>query len=209
MNSKPNNSELALVQSRLRTLESAEARRAGRMRVALRALGGLTVLAALALPAMATALGDAPNSFVDGGVISAAEMNENFAHVVDGVTLLQEQTEYTTGALCGISPPSNGNIGGYAAAKDVCVTTCANDPAAHVCTAVELVRHASEGGAPPSSEGRYATGTYAALSGSGTTNDCSGFTVSTTLLGATWGGTANAAGVRFCSQPLPLLCCAP
>lgn len=52
----------------------------------------ITLIAlAVSVPFAADALGPVPNTFSAGGVISASEMNENFAHLVAGITANENQ----------------------------------------------------------------------------------------------------------------------
>ena len=191
---------------RLRRLEAAEAGRKRRSRAIGRALAIGVIATAVALPGVATALGDAPNVFADGDLLSAAEMNENFAHVVAAVTALEDAPAPGPDVFCGVTADVDGDVGGYEGGAGMCADACGIADA-HICTTHELVRIASAGGSVPQ-EGWAATGVYSNWTNNGTIDDCVGFTGGTGVeLGTTW-RPDNTPGTRYCSANHPLLCCA-
>ncbi len=83
------------IQGRLERIEhrlNRERYDARRTRTRLsRGLAGVGLLAVTGLPLVAYTYPDAPHGFQAGDPISAAEMNENFQHVTDGVSMLEGQ----------------------------------------------------------------------------------------------------------------------
>lgn len=132
-----------------------------------------------------------PNTFTAGDPLSATKLNDNFR-------ALDVRNGYC-GASSPVMPrlaPTNGYQGGAV----LCATVVGCGPSAHICSAPDLVRHASSGGTTP--DGWIATGTR-----SGSTADCEGFT-SNTQIGMAW--TRSAQPVEYsCGNAvtLPLLCC--
>lgn len=192
---------------RLRRLEAAEAARERRSGAIVRTLGITAIAAVVALPGIATALGDAPHVFADGDLLSAQEMNENFAHVVAGVTALEDAAAAGPDAPCGVTANVSGDVGGYEGGAGLCADACGVADA-HICTSHELIRHASTGGAV-SEEGWVATGVWSNWANNGDIDDCVGFTGDAGLeIGVTW-GPDNTPNIRFCAGAnYPLLCCA-
>ena len=76
-------------QRRLAALERAESRRHARARAIRRGVAGLGLLGLVALPLVGNAYPDAPNIFSPGDPVTADAMNDNFQHLVDGVTSVE------------------------------------------------------------------------------------------------------------------------
>ncbi len=72
-------------------------------------------------------------SYPSGGITVNTSTQLNSATV----TVNSRISSSVLGVYCGISSSSNGAIGGYAAAKALCVTACGNANA-HMCTAHEM-----------------------------------------------------------------------
>ncbi len=108
----------------------------------------LAIVAASALPADATV----PNTFNTNDVLSASQMNANFASLDTRVGAIEKHPvvtingkKYSIGAAyCGVTAATNGNItNGYAGAKSQCEGVsagCNSSPSAHMCSAEEIVR---------------------------------------------------------------------
>lgn len=160
-------------------------------------LAGIPVVS-LAIPALPQAS--------DGEIITAQMWNENFQALVDGITAIETGTTRVRGNFCAETEATNGNMGGYSAADAMCsaLPGC-ETTTAHMCTASEVVRIHSSGGALP--EGWYSTGIWSdRVGGTETVNDCSGFESSSSNdLGVSWSA-AGPNGV-YCSTTRPVICC--
>ncbi|MEZ4268796.1 MAG: hypothetical protein R3F39_20770 [Myxococcota bacterium] len=118
--------------------------------------GGLAVLASAV--ALAAPLGDVPNKFSDGNVLSAGELNANFSTVVEaidvvaaavdeGITFQGPAGVYTENrGFCGATAPTGPWMakglpapGGWKAVNTLCETACGT-PGAHLCTPTEVLR---------------------------------------------------------------------
>jgi hypothetical protein len=190
------------VQRRLAELEARERRRT----VAFRRIAIAGLVVGIAAPLGAEALGPVPNIFSSGDPISAAEINEDFDALVDGITAVEARASVlegraaaleasATGVLCGYTDPTPGSftfvsgtaaLRGYAAGSALCQSSCAPSTTAHVCSSAEIVRSEELGLVRPSAMDAawYATGDFSSDvrtgSGTGTTGyqitDCRGFT---------------------------------
>lgn len=204
---EPNN-DSELLQARIERLEAREQQRAKRTRRFI-AMG---IACALATPFAVRALGAVPHVFSSGDLIVAAEINENFAHVVGGVTAVEaDLAARPTGLYCG-SASSNGafmsgTLRGFAAARDLCRTACGGSPTGHMCTVSEATVSFQFGLLPVGTQGWITGG------GSGDTvftecADASGAWRATDAgnRGRIWvNGSASA--VNLCDLVLPVLCC--
>lgn len=103
------------------------------------------------------------------------------------------------GSYCGKSAPKDGNLGGYAAVKTLCETTCGS-PTAHQCSNQEAQVEVSLGAPLP--EGWYSTGLVAS-----TTWDCGGWTVNTSPNAGAFWSTNQRPSTADCSGTKPVLCC--
>jgi hypothetical protein len=192
---------------RVQRLEAAEASRKRRLRTLGRTAGIAALATIVALPGLATALDPVPNSFTEGDVVSAAQMNENFAHLVAGITSVEAAVSGPD-VPCGMTEPIEDDIGGYAGGALLCADACGN-PDAHICTTHELIRHASAGNTLPV-EGWVATGVLSMWPANPSVDDCVGFNGNggESTVGVTWRD--DAPGIRYCGGSLyPLHCCAP
>lgn len=76
-------------QRRLAALERAQSRRHARARTLRRTTIGFGLIGLLVLPLVGNAYPDAPNQFAPGDPVTADAMNDNFQHLVDGVTAVE------------------------------------------------------------------------------------------------------------------------
>jgi hypothetical protein len=173
--------------------------------------GALALVAAMALPADA----NVPNQFATGEVLSASQMNANFAYIDawrGHPVVTRGGQQWSLGAVyCGSTAATNGQItGGYAGAKALCQTACAS-PSAHMCTGEELVRSVQVG--VGGVQGWYASGVGGLNVNPGgymeTWGDCSGWTSSvssnTNIIEApSWN---SLPGSSACNASVPVLCC--
>jgi hypothetical protein len=193
-----------------------------------RTVGMIVLALALLAPIVARAL--VPNTFTNGTVADANQVNANFAAVSK---LIVATGSYSIGATkyCGQTSTAttgsfaSGSLVGYPAAKALCQSaqSCGPSQTAHMCTAEEMVRSAQMGVLPafspfgPPSPGWYSTGTYEQIAtGTGSTallEDCAGWQIatgSTAYYGHVWqlapSGQGNP-GVNVCSNTNPVMCC--
>ena len=118
----------------------------------------------------------------------------------------QDDAEISVGGLyCGSSSPVlPGSLGGYSGAKAICETRCGS-PAAHMCSADEMVRSWQLDIDP--GYGWYASGLYAVINASGAiADDCVGWTVGASVNAgpAPLGRQPSASG---CEVAKAILCC--
>lgn len=111
------------------------------------------------------------------------------------------------GLYCGSSPPTSGNLGGYAAGKKVCEDAC-GVTTAHMCTTAELVAYAQLGGAKLAT-GWYASGftqeVWDSSLGDMSTNDCDGYRSNNhNFRGPVW---QDRSLHLACDAQKPVLCC--
>lgn len=159
----------------------------------------LGVVALATVPVGAGALGPVPNVFTAREPIFAAEMNENFAYLQDGVTAVEERQ---AARFCGVSIGStDGDAGGYAGISALCGSASGCGASARICLNTEVVLSLAEGIAVPSGGPAWiATGDT-----NGASNECSAFTsAEATRSASTWTATP---GLRSCDTSLPVLCC--
>lgn len=166
-----------------------------------------------------------PNTFNKGDVVSAAQMNQNFADLdtrVSSPTRLATSdagVTYSLGATksCGATDPHTGKFdpaggSGYVFAKAACETKCASK-SAHMCTSEEAVRLAQMG--QPMALGWMSTGSVATTPGpSAVVNDCYGYTTNvgqtagptvTQQFGAVWAG--SFVSFSACDTSNTISCC--
>ena len=178
--------------------------------------GAIVLLLAAALRADA----NVPNAFTTGEMLSAAQMNANFADIDSWrghPVVTKNGKEFSLGAIyCGLTPSTTGQIaGGYAGAKGMCQTACSS-ASAHMCSAAEIVATAEASVTvvplvppPDASVSLYAGGGWYSL----TPDDCSSWTTNSDQIeGRCWnnGASCGSSGVAFselCSSSLPVLCC--
>jgi hypothetical protein len=160
--------------------------------------------------------------FVSGTVVSAADMNDNFAdldaRITAGRVATNGTSSYSMGATkpCTAAPTTDGNIGkgvsGYVVAKKACETSCGSKTA-HMCSAEETVRLAQMG--TPPNAGWISTGLSSTTPGpTATENDCQGWSTNvgtltsppnTQQFGVVW--TGGFASFGTCEQSHPISCC--
>ena len=80
---------------RVRELEDKDRRR----RLRSRLMVGLMLVAAISAPIGVSGLGPVPHTFSAGGVVSAGQMNANFAYLQDAITALEGQVPIGTVAF--------------------------------------------------------------------------------------------------------------
>ena len=210
------NNDTEVLQARIERLEAREQQRAKRTRRFI-AVG---IVSAVAMPFAVRALGAVPHVFSSGETIVASEINENFAHVVGGVTAVEtELAARPTGLYCG-STFSNGQfrsgaLRGLAAARDLCRTECSGSATAHMCTVSEAAISFQFGLLPADTAG-WVTG-EGALAGTptgvvGNLTSCFGdgpWTRPDSVDGTTWNTSLGGMGVRagVCSMVRPIFCC--
>ncbi len=165
-----------------------------------------------------------PNTFVDGEVTSASEMNANFEAIKAAVNDNHSQINSSGGSssrvqLVGFTPTAVNFQGGFLAAKQMCTDFVPNS---HICTREDIydsvitsgVRTAIEG-----SEFEFAV----VLRGPGSLYNCKDFSITTEEIetyGTSYypyvinklgvaGDSTDENGVQTltCSTPLPLACC--
>jgi hypothetical protein len=158
-------------------------------------------LPVLLLGLSAVAVAGVVNTFHDGDVLHAKELNDNFVDLDARIAnLAAKQSDYSANAtFCGGSANLPGNLGGYSGAKTTCGGTCKlagqSSPTAHMCTGEELVHSLAVGKNPP-------TGWYA----SGVGSDCFGYTSTEVQRnGSLWAG--GGPTYDSCEQIAPVLCC--
>ncbi len=133
----------------------------------MKRLGLLIGIPALILGVSAVAVANVPNTFADNDLLSAAKMNDNFQALDDRVaksevyTNPQTMEKYSTnGGVCGeTATATDGNIGGYAAAKTLCEQKCGTQTA-HMCEGKEIVRWVATNGQLPAGKHWFASGSY-------------------------------------------------
>jgi hypothetical protein len=169
---------------------------------AILAIGLLMPIAARALPTI--------NSFTNGTVADATQVNANFVAVrtltVSGVSISVGATKYcgstpdqTNGAVVGGPTP------GYASVKVKCQAACSGSATAHMCSGEEMARSAQLGINVVSGGGWFLSGATTP----GVQGDCLGFTDATSepsLFGEIWTGLQGPLAVD-CSAGHPILCC--
>jgi hypothetical protein len=166
-------------------------------------LGGALILfigigAALAVPV----------TFSDGTVLSAAQLNSNFANLEQRMAAaekrLTDNGKYSIGAnYCAATATSvTGNIGGYVAAKALCVTACGASPTAHMCVTEELLRSLQTGVTVPN--GWFSAGTP--TSSGSTQPDCEHWSSAES---SNQGAASTVYGLldSYCNTSQPILCC--
>ena len=202
---EPNN-DSEVLQARIERLEAREQQRAKRTRRFI-ALG---IVGALATPFAVRALGAVPHVFSSGETIVASEINENFAHVVGGVTAVEVRTAALearpTGLYCGNSFSNgqfrSGALRGYAAALDLCRTACGGSATAHMCTMSEAAVSFQFGLLPADTMG-WVTGESLPCNSSGP------WTSPSAGSGSTWDTNFGGYGARAagCDMVRPIFCC--
>ncbi len=167
------------------------------------------------------AFADVPVTFQSGELLTAVQLNTNFAALdlrlaaLESAALTQTSGgEYTSGAgYCGATDPTVGDLSdlpatgvGYARAKAACEDTCAS-PGAHMCEGSELTR-AAQLGTTFTAPGWYAAGSYASFGGEGS-YECFGWTSSdASTLGPLWNLTTSPfPSAHNCDNSYPVLCC--
>jgi hypothetical protein len=108
----------------------------------------------------------------------------------------------STPAFCGSTTPASGALGGYTGVKSLCVSACADDANAHICSASEMVYSAQIGAIPPGTTYYYALGTVPM----GGVDDCGGWTNALSS-GAAW-QVGNVPSNLPCTSVVPVACCA-
>jgi hypothetical protein len=171
-------------------------------RIAFATVASVVVL----LAGAAVVRASVPNTFKAGDILSSSAVNENFVAVASstytndaGIT-----KRSTAGAtkFCGVTGTAvSGNLGGYAAAKQTCETTCSS-ATAHMCVGDELVRSAAIGMPVPG--GWFSAGFAASVTTGGTfIRDCQSWsTTSSSDDGNVWPNSNDA-----CAATHPILCC--
>lgn len=167
-------------------------------------VGGTLVLFAVIGAAVAV-----PVTFSDGNVLTSAQLNANFSNLEQRMAAAEKRLsgngKYTIGGgYCGATATGTaGNLGGYAAGKALCETTCGNSSTAHMCTTEEVLKAVSTGVTLP--YGWYSSGAYQGNSGS-TQHDCQQWTSSN---GGEMGSAYLVYGLftSYCNAVQPVLCC--
>lgn len=214
---------VADLEAQLRTLR----RRDADLRAGLRGVRGIATAALVAfaviVPLAAQSYPDIPNAPVAGQPILASEVDANFQHVIEGITALEERVtaledatppryvnpqtlaEYSiVGSFCGFTATTNGNLGGYAAGKDMCEAVLGCSPSAHMCSIEEARRYVATGSELPTAG--WVTSQRAALNDwNGEIEDCGAWTNASQLglymepNGQTW--------ESACNNDFSVLCC--
>ena len=110
-----------------------------------------------------------PNNFTAGSTAVAAEVNANFDTLYNKIN---DNTKYL-GTYCGATAAgSTGNIGGYVAAKNLCVTACSNANA-HICSGHEITVTLQQGITMPASGLWFSS--YVATGTGTNVMDCNGW----------------------------------
>lgn len=110
--------------------------------------------------------------------------------------------------ICGITAPTNGNIGGYVAANALCVTAT-SDSGAHVCSEQDVRDIVAAGNAPALGVGWYAGGSSGTAAFQAQVSDCDGWTTnSPTVNGrAVFWAAPLKEHSKPCVSLVPLYCC--
>jgi hypothetical protein len=183
-------------------------------------------LVAIVIAPLVTIAVTVPNTFVNGSVADADEVNANFVALVDEANTLDLRVaELETRAfilgLNGLSSSGEFNFSGETgsrAALEMCVAAYPGEPSAHLC-GVEEVSRAIQTASYAGNGGAFENATTWTLNGQ---EDCSGLLNQTDLLGTTvtihFGDQAPGAGSAIgdwyevstgiaCGNSLPILCC--
>jgi hypothetical protein len=191
-----------------------------------RTIGVVVLMLAVITPVVARALPPALNTFTNGMVADATQVNANFATVNIATPGNQSASNGFTGCSAGptvycgsTTTASPGGLGGYTGARSMCQSVCPLPPTnpptsgfsatAHMCMAEELIRTAQLGQSPAAGNGWYSTGSTVVLPTNpptGPTADCGGWTQGGFgFAGMNWAG-GNPQAVT-CGTALPVLCC--
>jgi hypothetical protein len=110
------------------------------------------------------------------------------------------------GTYCGASASTTGNIGGYAAAKALCVTACGN-PNAHMCTAHEI-SISGQLGISMQIGSWYSSNTLMTYSPDRQTFDCDGWrSAAATIYGPEVFSSDGRPDSNPCNESRPVACC--
>lgn len=175
---------------------------------------------ALLLGVSAIAIAEVPHSFADGDTLSAAMMNENFNKLDERLAKSEVFTNPDTmdryslhAGVCGVTATAtNGNIGGYAAAKVSCELQCGSDTA-HMCDGMELMRWKATNGDILAGVHWYAGGSTSLYNDNTlllTKNDCDSYKFgSANRMGSIWTEGAGVEGPGFgqCDESHKIVCC--
>ncbi len=159
----------------------------------------LALVALVLVPLVALAV-TLPNTFVNGTVADADEVNENFQFLADKIAALEAAGG---GRLFAgqTSVATDGNAGGYLGADALCD---GQFPGAVLCSSQEVLESLRQGIALPSTQGRVRE---AAATSSAPVMDCLGFTTTDQFASSVlW----SPPGFQLsnCNGLAPLLCCA-
>lgn len=140
-------------------------------------------------------------SYPSGGITVNTSTQLNSATV----TVNGRISSSVLGVYCGISTATDGNIGGYAAAKALCVTACGNSNA-HMCTSHELGISRQLGITVPT-DTWYSPFVSSDFSGGALNNpECLGFASNSgTIYGGVYTGVYGSAGL--CNVLRSIACC--
>lgn len=152
----------------------------------------LGIIMASAVAARAT-LSPAPSEWAKSGQpVPASSLASNLSALDARIGRYKDATAASTG-----------NVGGYAAAKALCVTKIGT-PTAHVCTGTEMALSNQEGLLPAFAL-RYAAGSFSYdQTSTRYYDDCGGFSDGTTSHGGAWNGRPTS---EACDDPLGIACC--
>lgn len=145
---------------------------------------------------VAATLSASITSFNGGDPLTASSMNGNFNAI-----------KARLGTYCGQTVATTGDVGGYAAAKALCVSACNNETTAHVCTGHELSVSLQLGEAVPTTNMRYSSYAFA-FEGANNINDCDGWTNSSAgVHSMVTGNPLRQPSYAVCSTSYSFACC--